>query len=129
MKSKYLYTAAGVLGISAMVLFLSSNNADAYWQRGEGFRRNIERGIIDAKLQRNYQQTIDKFCANNDYEGWKAFKGEAPIAQYVNSGNFSRFCEMHQLRKEGKFLEADKIRQELGISWPRRSGQGSHCNR
>jgi hypothetical protein len=37
------------------------------------------------------------------------------IAQVINESNFSQFAEAHRLAQEGKYDEADAIRQELGL--------------
>jgi len=53
---------------------------------------------------------------NNDYEAWsKLMEGRGRIAEVVNEENFSRFTEVRRLAQEGKYDEADVIREELGL--------------
>ncbi len=50
----------------------------------------------------------------NDYNKWKeVFPGK--VREFVNEENFPKFAEMHRLMEEGKYDEAEKIREELGM--------------
>ncbi|HPA25428.1 MAG TPA: hypothetical protein PLK76_01560 [bacterium] len=54
---------------------------------------------------------------NRDYSAWKelmAGKG-GRVNQVVNQENFAKFTEAHDLAMQGKYEEANKIRQELGL--------------
>lgn len=54
---------------------------------------------------------------NRDYSAWKelmAGKG-GRVNQVVNQENFAKFSEAHDLAMQGKYEEANKIRQELGL--------------
>jgi hypothetical protein len=41
--------------------------------------------------------------------------GRGKVTQVINDQNFSKFSEMHRLMLEGKYDEANKIREELGL--------------
>ena len=59
-----------------------------------------------------------------DYNAWKnLMQGRGRVTQVVNEQNFSSFAEMHKLRLEGKFDEANKIRQDLGLGVHSGAGQ------
>jgi len=52
-----------------------------------------------------------------DYSAWKelmAGKG-GRVAQVINQENFAKFAEAHDFAIQGKYEEANKIRQELGL--------------
>jgi hypothetical protein len=68
----------------------------------------------------NFSQTryeaMQKAFENNDYNAWKELmNGQGRVSSVINEGNFSRFSEMHSLMLEGKYDEANKIREELGL--------------
>ena len=53
---------------------------------------------------------------SNDYEVWsKLMEGRGRVTQVVNEENFSRFTEARRLAQEGRYEEADAIREELGL--------------
>jgi len=74
--------------------------------RGEGFGKNFS-------LQ-NHEDII-KAIENNDYDTWKNLMGDNPITEKINADNFSRLVDSYNLMKDGKFDEAQTIRQELGV--------------
>ena len=42
------------------------------------------------------------------------------VSQIITQDNFAKFAEIHKLVEQGKYAEADAIRQELGLGM----GQG-----
>lgn len=69
-------------------------------------------------------ESMTKAFEKNDYEAWKALMtGRGRVTQVINSDNFARFAEAHQLSQEGKLEEAKAIRAELGLGL--RDGKGS----
>ena len=74
----------------------------------------------------NRHYAIQEAIKNNDYEAWKNLKTEQMNAKMnwmfskVTSDNFPKFAEMNELLKQGKYEEANKIREELGL--PTRHG-------
>ena len=108
------------LGLGAIVLGLIAtypNIADAY--RGDpsvqGPNYSIER-----------HEAIEKAFENKDYNTWKnLMQNRGRITQVINKDNFAKFAEAHELMEQGKTVEAQKIRQELGLGQHNGSGQGS----
>ena len=53
---------------------------------------------------------------HDDYESWsRLMEGRGRVTQVVNEENFSRFTDARRLAREGKYEEADAIREELGL--------------
>jgi hypothetical protein len=74
-------------------------------------------------------EAMQKAYENNDYNAWKdLMKGRGRIINVVNEKNFSRFSEMHRLMLEGKYDEANKIREELGISQGNQGWRNKNSN-
>lgn len=71
-------------------------------------------------------EAIEEAFANNDYDAWKELmSGKGRATQVITEENFARFAEAHQLAEEGKLEEARQIRQELGLGFGNRYGDGS----
>jgi len=62
---------------------------------------------------------IVKAVESNDYNAWKELVAGRRVTEVINEENFSKFAEMHNLIKEGKYEEAGKIREELGLKMKR----------
>ncbi|MFA6551404.1 MAG: hypothetical protein WCV41_02655 [Patescibacteria group bacterium] len=78
------------------------------------------RGMTDAQ-----RTAINKAITNKDYTAWETAMGENnPMAQKINADNFVKFAEAHTLMQAGKFTEAQKIMQELGVSFGMGRGNG-----
>lgn len=86
-----------------------------------------------AKLGPNYtperHEAMQKAFESNDYAAWKAQMGERGAARKVTEQNFARFSEMHKLMLEGKTIEANAIRAELGLGQGGGQGRGMGVNR
>lgn len=68
---------------------------------------------------------MEQAFESKDYAAWKnLMAGKGRITEVVNEGNFSRFAQMHELKEDGKYAEADAIRQELGLGNGNGNGKG-----
>ena len=53
---------------------------------------------------------------NDDYDAWSELMEDRGRAdQVINEENFSKFAEARKLAQEGRYEEADAIREELGL--------------
>lgn len=80
----------------------------------------------------NYSETrhtaMTEVFASKDYEAWKKLMDSRDRAlKVVTKDNFAKFVEAHHLAEEGKYDEADEIREELGLR-TRNSKQTGHRN-
>ncbi len=113
---KYLLAGAGILGV--MTLAITSQSALA-------FRGNAA-GANGSPFNPERHAQMEQAFASNDYTAWKNLMGgRGRVTEVVNQNNFSRFAEMHKLMTEGKTVEAQKIRAELGLGNGNGRGQGS----
>ena len=70
----------------------------------------------DSNFSIERHAVMRKAFENNDYNTWKeSMNGRGRALEVINEGNFARFSEMHKLMLEGKYDEANKIREELGL--------------
>lgn len=70
-------------------------------------------------------EAMEQAFENNDYNTWKSLMtGNGRVLQVVNKDNFSKFAKAHELAEEGNTVEAQKIRQELGLGLNNGSGTG-----
>lgn len=94
-------------------------------------------GVINAEAYRgdanvkgpNYSPerhtAMTKAFANKDYTAWKnLMQGKGRVTEVVNKDNFAKFAEAHNLSLQGKKVEAEKIRKELGLGQKDGSGKG-----
>ena len=74
------------------------------------------------RMAANHEQ-IEQALANNDYAAWQTLMaGRGRVSEIITADNFARFAEMHKLMEEGKYAEANQIREELGLGLGRQSG-------
>jgi len=65
-----------------------------------------------------------KAFENKDYIAWKNLMQNRGIAtKVITEANFAKFVEAHNLALQGKTVEAQKIRQELGLGLKNGSGR------
>jgi hypothetical protein len=70
-------------------------------------------------------ESMEKAFENKDYNAWKnLMQGKGRVTQVVNEQNFAKFAEAHELMEQGKTVEAQKIRQELGLGQHNGTGRG-----
>lgn len=63
--------------------------------------------------------------ANKDYTAWKnLMQNKGRVTEVINKDNFAKFAEAHNLSLQGKKVEAEKIRKELGLGQKNGSGKG-----
>ncbi|MCK5022273.1 MAG: hypothetical protein KAR54_03430 [Candidatus Pacebacteria bacterium] len=103
-------TVTKVIGGTVAVIVvgvLASSSASAY--RGDYSEQGPE-----YSSERHAEMT--KAMNDNDYNAWVGLMGDrGRVTQVINEENFSRFTEARKLAQEGKYEEADTIREELGL--------------
>ncbi len=108
------------------ILFLGSaftfvNPASAY--RGDP-------NVKGPQYSQERHEAMEKALETNNYEEWKKLMdGRGRVTQIITKENFAKFSQAHKLARQGKFEEAKKIRQELGLGLRDGSGQkrGGGC--
>jgi hypothetical protein len=108
-----------ILGLSALIIggvVLTPHAVLAY--RGDP-------NIKGPNYTQERHEAMEKAFETNDYNAWKSLmQGKGRVTQVVNQDNFAKFAQVHKLTEEGKTVEAQKIRQELGLGLQNGSGQG-----
>lgn len=62
------------------------------------------------------EAAMEKAFDNNDYNAWKnLMQGRGRVTQVINQDNFAQFAKVHKLAEEGKIVEANQIRTDLGL--------------
>ncbi|OGD08680.1 hypothetical protein A2397_04680 [Candidatus Amesbacteria bacterium RIFOXYB1_FULL_44_23] len=75
-------------------------------------------------------QAMEKAFETKDYNSWKnLMQGRGRVTRVVNSDNFAKFAQAHELAEQGKIAEANQIRQELGLGLQNGSGMGMGMGR
>src|SRR3989338_4964402 len=75
-------------------------------------------------------EAMEKAFENKDYNAWKnLMQNRGRVTQVVNEQNFAKFAEAHELMEQGKTVEAQKIRHELGLGLHNGSGKGMGMGR
>ncbi len=65
-----------------------------------------------------------KAFENKDYTAWKNLMQNRGMAtKVITEANFAKFVEAHNLVLQGKTVEAQKIREELGLGLQNGSGK------
>lgn len=106
MKTKKIILGISALGIAASALMLTKS-VIAY--RGDYTQKGP-----DCTPEKH--EAMEQAFENNDYQAWKELmNGKGRVGEIVNEDNFARFSEAHRLAEEGKYEEADQIREELGL--------------
>jgi hypothetical protein len=68
---------------------------------------------------------MEKAFDNNDFTAWqKLMIGKGNVTKVVNKDNFAKFAEIHKLTEEGKTVDAQKLRTELGLGLHNGQGRG-----
>lgn len=61
-------------------------------------------------------EAMEKAFSSNDYNAWKnLMQGRGRVMQVITKDNFAQFAKAHALVEQGKFTEADAIREDLGL--------------
>lgn len=91
------------------------------------------RGDISVKgpnFTEERHESMETAFESNDFSAWqKLMAGRGRVTQIINQENFSKFAEMHKLMEDGKIVEAQKIRTELGLGQGMGRGMGMMNNR
>lgn len=105
--NKKIILSISVIAIGAALALTAFNAAEAYQgdytQKGPNY--TADRHVA-----------MEKAFDNNDYEAWKnLMSGKGQVTRVINKDNFKQFAEAHKLAEQGKYSEADTIRQNLGL--------------
>ena len=112
--NKLIISAFSILTISA-IAFTTISSANAY--QGD-YTKTGPYHTEEREIEMN------NAFNNNDYNAWKTLmNGRGRVSEIINEENFSKFAEAHKLANEGKYEEADKIREELGLRTRNSLGQ------
>lgn len=103
-KSRFLTALAGVIITTAVVA--AGTNA---------FSGNNWKGEREAKCGASDHDAVAAAIENNDYDAYVSASGDCPMAEKITEENFAKLVEAHQLAAEGKFEEAQAIKEELGM--------------
>ena len=75
-------------------------------------------------------EAMEAAFANKDYTAWKnLMQNRGRVTQVINKSNFAKFAEAHELAEQGKLVEANQIRQELGLGLQNGAGMGMGMGR
>jgi hypothetical protein len=103
-----------ILGLTTLILgglVLAPKAVEAY--RGDP-------AVAGPNYTEERHTAMEKAFKAKDYNAWKnLMQGRGRVTQVVNAQNFARFAEAHELAQQGKIVEANQIRQELGLGMGR----------
>lgn len=90
---------------------------------------NAYRGDVSVKGP-NYtaerHESMEKAFDSLDFTSWQTLMaGRGRVTQVVNKDNFAKFSQMHELMEDGKLVEAQKLRAELGLGLQNGQGKGT----
>lgn len=107
MKTKNILLSVSVLTVLGFMGLSLFNSASAY--QGDYTKKG-------PNYTTERHETMEKAFENNDYTAWKnLMQNKGRVTEIVNANNFSKFAEAHNLAEQGKYEEANQIRQELGL--------------
>ena len=115
-----------VLGLTALalgtgVIFTTASSVLAY--RGDP-------AVTGPNYTAERHEAMEKAFENKDFSAWLALmQGKGRVTEVVNKDNFAKFAEAHQLAEDGKLVEANQIRTELGLNLHNGSGRGTGMGR
>lgn len=117
MNSKNIAVAVSTLVAGAAITYFVSTGATAF-QGGPN--------VKGPNYSPERHEAMQKAFEDNDYQSWKKLMEERKprVMDVVNEQNFPKFAEAHRLAEEGKFEEANKIREELGLRNMGHMGKG-----
>jgi hypothetical protein len=107
MKSKTILVSAAGLALVGAITLITISPTMAY--QGDYTKRG-------PNYTAERHEVMIKAFANNDYSAWKALMpSQGRVTQIINQDNFAKFAQAHKLAEQGKYDEANTIRQELGL--------------
>ncbi|MBU1017631.1 hypothetical protein KKA33_01230 [Patescibacteria group bacterium] len=102
MINKIIPTGLATLIILLAVVFATSaDEGDETPAKGLRFSAENREAVMEAVEKCDYDAWYNALTENGN---------EPPMLEYINEGNFARFCEMHDLR-----MQAQAIADELGL--------------
>jgi hypothetical protein len=106
------------LGALALVLGVTAIAGSALAYRGDPT-------VKGPNYSAERHTAMTKAFENKDYTAWKSLMQNRGMAsKVITEANFAKFVEAHNLALQGKTVEAQKIRQELGLGLKNGSGRG-----
>ncbi len=109
------------LAIGTAVVFTATTSASAY--RGDP-------AVKGPNYTVDRHEAMEKAFENNDFSAWLALmQGKGRVTQVINKDNFAKFAEAHELAEDGKLVEANQIRAELGLNQHNGAGNGNGMGR
>jgi hypothetical protein len=114
--NKKILGLAGVATLALAILVVIPSMTQAY--RGDA-------SVKGPNYTAERHDAMEKAFKNNDFTAWqKLMTGKGRVTQVVNKDNFAKFAEIHKLTEEGKTVEAQKLRTELGLGLHNGQGKG-----
>ena len=111
---KYTVATVGLMMVGLIVLSGVAGSAEAAQRRGGDC-------ALDSNVTRSAIRTA---VENSDYNAWVAAIGDRPINENINSDNFSKLVQAHNLRMSGDYEAARDIMMSLGIDRYHKAGNG-----
>jgi hypothetical protein len=106
------------LGILALVLGVTAISA------GSALAYRGDPTVHGQNYSAERHTAMLKAFENKDYTAWKSLMQNRGMAtKVITEANFAKFVEAHNLALQGKTVEAQKIRQELGLGLHNGSGR------
>lgn len=107
------------LGVLALVLGITAVSA------GSALAYRGDPTVKGPNYSTERHTAMMKAFENKDYTAWKKLmQNQGRVTQVITEANFGKFVEAHNLALQGKTVEAQKIRQELGLG--SQNGSGRH---
>ena len=74
-----------------------------------------KKGAKDCFRNRNFnpeeKEQMIQALESKDYNAWKELNQDCPV---IDEGNFNKYVEMHEARKEGDYEEMRQLKEEFG---------------
>lgn len=107
MKTKNVLLSVSIITIAGFLGLALFNSVSAY--QGDYTKKG-------PNYTEERHEAMEKAFENKDYTAWKSLmQNKGRVVEVINENNFSKFAEAHNLAEQGKYEEANKIRQELGL--------------
>ncbi len=113
MRKKSLVAAVIITALVGIGAFSYSASASSGWW---GSQNRTE-----------WREKMQEIFQNKDYDAWKNMENERHQERlnWMTQERFDKMAEMRQLMEDGKYDEAKKIREELGMPMKGRWGDGN----
>ncbi len=108
------------LGLGALTIILGASALSA----GTAFAYRGDPAVKGPNYSPERHTAMLSAFENKDYTAWKnLMQDRGRVTQVVTEANFAKFVEAHNLALQGKTVEAQKIRAELGLGLQNGSGR------